>query len=239
VVQQQPRGRLRRRGFGASYASVRRLTWTRSVGSGDRSKPTDTNTGAWSRGRIISTRFLETILVDEKYSRLLPDRPVRIGGAWFREEVDLSESSFPFSLYFTNSRFDKSFDLNGADIGGSIGFWASAVNSTLDLYNATVGGSIFLRDRGSFRDIDLSAADIKATVVIDDSTVHKKLDLNSIRTGGSVLLRNGSFQDVELTGANIVGNVEADGSGFQKKLNLNSVQVGALFFFVTKRFFRM
>jgi uncharacterized protein YjbI with pentapeptide repeats len=195
---------------------------------GDRGEPTDT--AAWSGGRVVSSRFLETILVEEEYSRLLSDRPVHIAGAWFREEVDLSESNFPFSLYFSNSRFDKSFDLTGTDIGGSIGFWASAVKNTLDLNSVRVAGFVNLRSKGSFQDVDLIAADVKSNVQADGSTFHKKLDLNGAHVGGMVLLTNASFQEVGFTGADVKSHVQADGSTFHKKLDLNGAHVGGSVF---------
>jgi uncharacterized protein YjbI with pentapeptide repeats len=183
-------------------------------------------TKGWSSRRIISSRFLEMILLEEKYSRRLSSDPLNISGAWFREDVDISEAKLPSSLYFSNSRFDRSFDMTNEHIDGNLGFVASAIHGGVSLSGAKIAGSIFLRDKGSFQDVDLTSANIGGDVDASGSTFHKKLSLNDAKVTGWILLGDdGSFQDVDLTVVNVSGTIDASGSTFHKKLSLNGAEV--------------
>jgi uncharacterized protein YjbI with pentapeptide repeats len=130
-------------------------------------------------------------------------------------------------LYFNNSRFDRSFNLVDAHIGGNIGFSSSTVQGDLDLSAANVAGFVYLRDKDSFQDVKFVGAKIGGNVDAAGSTFHGKLNLNSAKVDGGVYLRHkGSFQEVELVGTDVGNSVDAeDGSIFHGELNLNSAKV--------------
>ena len=67
--------------------------------------------GKWSDDRILSSRFLETILLHEPFRSAIPRQGVRIFGAYFPDEINLTDASIERPLMVDRSRFKSQVDM--------------------------------------------------------------------------------------------------------------------------------
>ena len=63
--------------------------------------------------RTLTSRFIETILLKDKYRAALTRRGVRIIGARFVERVDLENAELRHELWLVKSRLHDGADLSG------------------------------------------------------------------------------------------------------------------------------
>ena len=66
----------------------------------------------WPENRRLTPTFLETILLHEPYRGVLTRHGVQIVGAWFREPLDLSNSTLTNELALISCRFESVVNFN-------------------------------------------------------------------------------------------------------------------------------
>src|SRR5262245_34526853 len=64
--------------------------------------------------RILRRKFLETILLEDKYRSALPRRGVRIEGARFTERVDLVNAELKHEFWLNRCLLERGADFTGA-----------------------------------------------------------------------------------------------------------------------------
>ena len=65
-----------------------------------------------TKSRILSSEFLETILLEEPYNSALTRKGVKIIGAWFPDAIDFSFVVIEHQLWLHKSRFDAYVDFS-------------------------------------------------------------------------------------------------------------------------------
>jgi uncharacterized protein YjbI with pentapeptide repeats len=201
----------------------------------------------WKENRVLRPKFLETILLQENYRNALTRRGVRIVGAWFKEPVDLSDTTIPSQLWLDGSRFELDVDLSclkspsllslegsvfirSLDLARAkveiINMIGSTFNGTLDMNSMEVGGHLFMSDKAQFADVDLGSAKIKGQLDMSSSTFNGTLDMNSMEVGGNLVMSDKArFADVVLRSAKIEGQLDMGSSTFNGTLDMDSMEV--------------
>ena len=89
--------------------------------------------GEWPEGRILTPSFLEAILLDEPFSGSSTRHGVRLIGAWFKDQIDLSNTILASQLWLENSRFDSDVYLSSLKTSCLISIEGSNFNCILYL----------------------------------------------------------------------------------------------------------
>jgi hypothetical protein len=198
--------------------------------------------------RQLSGRFLLDVLTDQHLSDRMSPQGVRIIGAYFRTDIDLSHvnfklplrieySQFDCELYMDRSKFDKfvSFEdciFNGgvsmleADFGHTVSICYSIFNKALRFRNDTVRRSLDLRSAKICRSLFLSGSNFAADV--DMGGIEVGLDLQLIRKaffGGKVYLLSAKVHGNLQTGASY-----SLGTTFRDHLDMGGIEVGRSMF---------
>ena len=67
----------------------------------------------WSSSRILRSKFIEQIFLEEPYRSAIPSRGIQIAGAWFREALVLSQCSVDHEVGLYSSYFEKPVNFYG------------------------------------------------------------------------------------------------------------------------------
>jgi len=184
-------------------------------------------TKEWSK-RILTSEFLETILLHEPYRGALTHHGVRIMGAWFREPLNLSNAILDHQLGLEASRFDKDIDFTGLKTDYLISLTGSKFTGALNMYLMDVGGSLFMRDGSKFEEVNLIGTKLRGAIEIRDSKFTGILNMNAIEVGSYLTMNYGSeFKDVVLSYTKIGGGIEMNDSKFTDILDMRSIEMGS------------
>ena len=146
--------------------------------------------------RVLSSAFLETILLNGQYRGALTRLGVRIIGARFTETIDLGEAELGHDLWLADSLLEKGANLVGVRSAHTISFDHSKVAGKLNLDGLQVR-NLYLRDHAEFADVDLRASHVGDQLTLDGSKVHGRLIMNGIQVG-NLAMRGGEFANVGL-----------------------------------------
>ncbi len=204
------------------------------------------------KNRIISSEFLETILLDEPYKGELTRKGVTIIGAWFKDNIDLSFAPVKHFFGLAQCRFEShvnltslkassaiSFDsskfatatLLEARISGQLNLSGSTFSNKLDMNGLQVDSSLFMHNGATFSEVDLMSAKIGGQLTMTGSTFSGAVDMDSLQVDGSLSMRDGAtFSEINLVSAKIGGQLTMTGSTFSAKLDMDGLQVGSSLF---------
>ena len=157
----------------------------------------------WSDGRILSSRFLETILLYEPFRSAIPRRGVHIFGAYFPNPIDLIDASIERPLMVHKSRFKSQVAMLRLRTPTLISLQGSKFDSDLNMDSISVGGNLFMR-RAEFGEVVLRGAKIDGQSDMEGSTFKGKLDMASSSVGVHLFMRDAIFdRSSALKGAEI------------------------------------
>ncbi len=180
--------------------------------------------------RILTPTFLQTILLNEPYRGALPPEGIRISGAWFKNYINVSNTTLSHPLMLLNSRFDSDVDLIYLRSSSSLALNASKFSGVLNMASIQIDGGVFMRDGAEFEEVNLVGANIGG-LDMDGSTFKSSLNMDSLEVIKSVFMRDGAkFKEVSLRNAEIGKTLEMDGSSFKGTLDMESLQVGGSLF---------
>ena len=207
----------------------------------------------WSDDRVLSSDFIETILLAEPFRSEIPRQGVQIFGAWFKESLDLEGANINCRLRLNKSRFESEVLLNDLQSESSIYIADSVVTSDLILdssrvsnhlvlIRSEVGGVLNMRSINvgkvlslvgtNLTEVFLAGAHIEETLNFDAGTVTRGLGMDSIRVDKNLFMRDGAYlEGINLRGGVIGSQLEFDGSKVGDKLGMDSVRVGGNLFF--------
>src|SRR5277367_3944115 len=115
--------------------------------------------GGLPDNRILSSAFLETILLGDKYRRALTRLGVRIIGARFTETVNLDHAELGHDLWLDGSLLEKGASLVGLRSTRMLSLARSQVTGLLSMNTLQVG-NLFMRNKAEFDDVDLGSAHV-------------------------------------------------------------------------------
>ena len=176
--------------------------------------------------RIISERFLKTILLRAPYREAIPENGVWIVGALFEEELDLSSARIDADLFIEASRFKAPVSFVGTEFKRHAGFIDSRFEKKLNLAAVHARKYLFLGEGAQFAEVNLNSANVDGNVVMRRARFTGPLHMDSIQVGGLLLMRDTEFVSVDLPNARIEGQVSTDGAKFTCALNMDGTQVG-------------
>jgi hypothetical protein len=110
--------------------------------------------------RILTSAFLETILLKDKYRRALTRRGVRIIGARFTEVVDLENAELGHDFSLDKSLLEKAANLFGLTTMHQITLDGSKVTGLLNMGELQVGRDLTMLNGSELDEVDLSYAHI-------------------------------------------------------------------------------
>ena len=105
---------------------------------------------ATNDSRLVTSKFLQTILFTKPYRDHIPYYGVSIYGAHFPDSVDLGYGHLPWPLRILNSRFDEHLYLNWVRADGHISLRGSYIGGTVNLDDARISGGLMIGSAAPF-----------------------------------------------------------------------------------------
>jgi uncharacterized protein YjbI with pentapeptide repeats len=181
----------------------------------------------WPDNRIITLKFLETILFEEPYRSAIPRQGVQVIGAWFKDKIDLSNASLIHQLVLAKSRFESDVDLNLLKTPHSISLSHCKFKGVLVMNNIDVKKNLHLR-YSEVAKVNLRGARINGELDIDGSNFGSTTDMRRIDVGGNFSIIGTAFEfEVDLVDAKVAGRLDMSGSKFNGSLYMNGINVGS------------
>jgi uncharacterized protein YjbI with pentapeptide repeats len=181
----------------------------------------------WDKDRLLSSRFIQTILLYEPYRSAIPYQGVHIIGAWFKEELNFNEALLIHSLWLNGSRFESDVNFNGLQSKKFISFDGSVFTRRLNINSASTSKSLFMR-HAEFTDVVLLGSKIGGQLSMIGAKVTGKLDMDSASIGDSLYMRHAKFADVNLRGTKVGGQLSMTGAKVTGNLNMDATSIGGI-----------
>lgn len=184
------------------------------------------------RERILSEKFLTTILTDPSYVAARPTSGVTLVCALI-QNLNLEERNLEGSLRITDS-FIVSASLRNTRIDGTLDLGRSVFINRLDAIGVEVRrdfkafGSFFLSG------LSLQDAKISGFLDLDKTTGAGDFDAQRISVGESFFLFQAVFVDANLNGADIGGDLNIQNADFSGYVNAERVRTGGAIFLRNK-----
>ncbi len=157
--------------------------------------------------RVLTSRFIETLLLNEKYSRSLTRLGITIKGARFAEPIDLADANLKHNLTLRDSLLEKGANFRGLRSDHRISLSGSRILGTLDM-----------------TELHAEQIDLNRSQVIGD------LIMNYSESNGGLFMDNGEFNNVELRTARISKEFDLTKAKITGELNMErTVVAGGVF----------
>jgi uncharacterized protein YjbI with pentapeptide repeats len=190
----------------------------------------------WSEKHVLSSQFLETILLYEPFRSALPRYGVRIIGAWFQKPLDLHNATLAHPLMLGKCRFEGSVRLDSLKTPDLLLLSGSKFTGPLNMEVLRVGSSLFMRDGAEFADVDLRGAKIDLQFNMEGSKFAGFLNMNTVQVGGSLHMEGAEISTANLGSAKIDDQLIMNRSKFIGPLNMGGLHVGTSLFMEGARF---
>ena len=195
---------------------------------------------------VLTSAFIETILLNEKYRCALTQLGVMIIGARFAEPIDLADANLEHDLTLQDSLLEKGANFRGLRSTRRISLRGSNIVGTLDmaelhaeqidLSKSRVTGSVIMNygeargglfmDNGEFNDVELRTARIGKEFDLTKARIAGKLNMERMVATGGVFIGEGA--EVEGSIYFVFGNcdsLELAGGTFHSKFDLTGTHI--------------
>ncbi|HKO09964.1 MAG TPA: hypothetical protein VJ487_19835, partial [Alphaproteobacteria bacterium] len=203
----------------------------------------------WPAGRILTSSFLETILLKDKYRQALTRRGVRIIGARFTERLDLQIAELRHELWLAGSLLEKGASLYGLRSTRRIIFANSKLGEDLDMRRLKVDEDVSIEDtelgkldmdsahvgglslsRSKFAGVILAAAHIDGPLDLTGAKVGEKLKLGTLNMEGiqiadDLFMDEAEVGDVDMKDGHVRGKLSLNRAMVRGKLDMQGVQI--------------
>lgn len=210
---------------------------SRYPGAADDGDLEPANAANWPAHRVLSERFLRTILFHEPWATA-PERPgVRIRGAIIREAVNWSARESHGEIWLDLCRFEQAVTLQDATICGLLSFEGTHFAESLDLERAFIKGGLLLSGIHAHGDIRMLGARVGGTLTFRAAVLHKPVKADRLDVGASMFFRDAiALDEIVMVGAIVRGQLSFVGSELRNFLQLEGIHVqGDLFLRGMKR----
>ena len=182
----------------------------------------------WPAERILRSRFLETVLLRERFRSELGTKGLRLRGARVEDRLDLNGADIKSEVRIDELVLEQGVDFEHARIGKRITFDRTISKGVMSFEGLSVDQD-FSASGGSFTAIDLKHAKIGANLSLQGTKIFETLDMDGLRVGGQLLMRSkAEFGDVVLRGAKIERQLELVGVRISGMLDMSGLQADAL-----------
>ena len=179
----------------------------------------------WHNGRRrLPARFLEAVLLDEPFRSAIHRRGMRIQGAWFEEEIDLSNTELHCPLWLDRTRFERAMDLTDMR-GRLVSLRSCTCAASLSLERAQISQGLFMRDGAEFQGIILRGVKIGGQLDLSRANIKGALDLEAANVDESVVMRDAEFQTIEFRAAKVGGQLDLSRAKIHGKLDLQGAEI--------------
>lgn len=181
--------------------------------------------GVWDKTRLLSPRFLPTVLYSEPYRSLLPQAGARIAGCWLAEAVDLKGGLALAPLALESCRIDGALDLSDARFQAYLSIKGSVLARPAALSRLRVDGQLLVADTRIAGALALACARI-GELALEAATVGGALDLTGAEIAGRLTLRAARIDGaLSLDGARIGGGALFERTTLADAANLANVEI--------------
>ncbi|QPJ64650.1 MAG: hypothetical protein G3M78_04290 [Candidatus Nitrohelix vancouverensis] len=142
----------------------------------------------WEEPRLIRAGFLRSILLNKDFKDEVPHKGVRISGALFCEELDLSSSHIERTVWLDNSRFEKNVSFDGVKSGFMLSLEGSGILGNLNMLGAVIPGQLNLSSLYLGGGFNLESIHVKGTLFLNDAVI----------VGAADVLKNPDNKNIEL-----------------------------------------
>ena len=182
----------------------------------------------WTERRQLSPHFLRTIVLYRPYREALPPQGVLIRGAYFVEDVDLSDSVLERRFAIEDSRFEGNLKLRRLRTNHYLSVERSYIQGAVDLSFSTVeqvalGGA-------EFQEFTMAAATVRNQLVLMRAKARDRVNLFSIHVEQGLFLNEASIPGLlNLERARLKGDLYVRGAELQRANLTDAVVEGTLF----------
>lgn len=191
----------------------------------------------WPAHRVLSERFLRTILFHPPWSTA-PERPgVRIRCALIREPINWSARETHGEIWLDLCLFEKAVTLQDATVCGLLSFEGSHFAESLDLERAYIKGGLLLSGIQAHGEIRMLGAQVGGTLTFRGAVLHKAVKADRLDVGASMFFRDAiALDEIVMVGAVVRGQLSFVGSELRNFLQMEGIHVqGDLFLRGMKR----
>jgi hypothetical protein len=174
-------------------------------------------------GRVLSSTFLATILLADKYRHALTNRGVRIIGARFTEPVDLQNAELSSDLWLDRSVLEKGADFAGLRSTRRVTLDGSKVTGPLKLSGLELHGGLSLSN-AELAAVELASAHVDSLSFVG-SQVTGLLNLAELHVDHDLAMYQAKFAEVLLGLAYIQGNLVLANSKVTGELTMVGLRV--------------
>jgi uncharacterized protein YjbI with pentapeptide repeats len=175
--------------------------------------------------RTLSSAFIQTVLLVDKYRRALTRNGLRISGARFTDKLDLRNAELAHDLWLDHSLLEKGADFSGLRSTHAITLDGTRVAGPLDMYELQVGEDLSLR-QSKLAQVNLTGAHVGQTLDLEQSKI-TSLNLTEAHVGASLWLAKSEISgDAHLTFARVGGALVLDGCRSSSLLDMNGIDIG-------------
>jgi hypothetical protein len=194
--------------------------------------PTDPKTNdAWPKGRDLSARFLESILLVEPFRSAVPIAGVTIQHAHFDDYIDLSNASLIRALWIWDSRFDGALYMLTMRSTGPVGLDGSWFQDHLDFQRAQIDGSVLMRNVVVTKGISMGGIRIGSSLTLVGADIGGDLDLDRLTAGGGVFLNHSTERaGFDISGAHIGDMLNLNGAHIAGDANFQRMVLSGTLF---------
>lgn len=173
--------------------------------------------------RVLSSAFISTVLLADKYRHALTRNGLRIRGARFKELLDLRNAELAHELWLDRSVLEKGADFFGLRSARRITLDGTAVTGPLDMAQLRVDGDLSMRGSRTVG-MNLDFAQVSGVLNLNNAEFSGVLEALS-STIGFVGMMEGRFTDVVLVGSHIRSHLVLSGSKVGGELDMQALQV--------------
>jgi hypothetical protein len=175
--------------------------------------------------RVLSSIFLSTIVLSDKYRHAVTRRGVRIIGARFTELVDLQNAELSTELWLERSLLEKGADLQGLRSTRRISLYGSKMAGPLKIAELDLRGDLSMGGKGEFAAVVLAYAHVGGYLNLSGSTVGEDLNMVGLQVDGDLYMDDGKFARVNLTSVRVKGSLLLNGSRVTGLLDMAGLRV--------------
>ena len=168
--------------------------------------------------RRVSSEFLETILFEKPFRDAVTRHGVRIRGAHFNREIDISQGHIAWPLELTRSRFERDFNVSGLHADREVSLRESCFVVQVDLSGTIIGGSL-----------DMTATEVEGTLNMASASIGNHVGMGPLNfwddSAGLVTIRT-KIRRIKLNGSKIAGDLDMTGVTIEDLLDMDAAVVG-------------
>ena len=186
--------------------------------------------------KVLTSRFIETILVDPTYAGALTRFGVRIAGAEFDEPLDLRNADLHHDFSLERTTLKAGADLFGLRSTRQIAFLRTAASGMVSFEASEIGGHLTL-ESCQFTELWLRDAHVAKVLNLSGSAFSGNVDMQRLKVGQGLLMRDAQSKTIDMRAAEIDGQIVMSGAKFvSEDLVMSSVKATQLFMDVNARF---